>query len=272
MSEAAKFLGRFPDALSKAHEHARMVFPEESCGFIVAGKYLPMKNIAKDSSEHISDKESCGCRLCAFEIADRDYLKHAKSLQAVVHSHPNGPAFPSASDMLHQQASDVAWIILTLDAERSGPTTVWGGDCPIEPLVGREFVHGVTDCYSTIRDVFALGHEGMKAQGMDWPFKPIVLPIGERDDCWWTSEGENNDLYEANYPKVGFVEISLSDVRPGDAFLGKIKSERLNHGGVLLGGNLILHHLPNRLSRREPAGIWSRCADKWVRYQGAEYA
>lgn len=271
MSEALNYLTRFTGALTQAQEHARASFPEESCGFIVGEKYLPMKNTAKDPSEHTSDATSCGCRLCAFSISDADYLKYSRGLQAVVHSHPNGPAYPSSSDMIHQESSGVAWIILTLDDARFGPTTVWGGDCPREPLVGREFVHGVTDCYSLIRDVYALGKTGLEKQGMDWPFEPIKLPLGERDDSWWVNE-TNNDLYEDNFPRAGFVEISLTDVRPGDVFLGKIKSERLNHGGVLLGNNLILHHLPNRLSRREPAGIWSRCAEKWIRYVGANHA
>lgn len=266
MTEAQKYLARFPEALSEAQTHARDAFPEESCGFIVDGRYLPMKNTAGDPELHKNDPD-CGCRLCAFKIADADYLQHAASIQAVVHSHPNGPAHPSRLDMLHQASSDLTWVILTLDESRFGPVIVWGGDCPVEPLIGREFIHGVTDCYALIRDVFALGKEGMAAQGMKWPFDPIELPIGEREDNWWMHDA-NNNLYEENYPKAGFVEIKINDVRPGDVFLGKIRSEKLNHGGVLLGDNLILHHLPSRLSRREPAGVWSRCADKWIRYVG----
>jgi proteasome lid subunit RPN8/RPN11 len=266
ISEAQKYLDRFPEALSEAHAHARAAFPEESCGFIVSNQYIPMKNMAADPALHTDDPE-CPCRRCAFKVADAEYLRYASALQAVVHSHPNGPAHPSRSDMLHQVASNVTWIILTLDETRYGPTIVWGGDCPMEPLLGREFVHGVTDCYALIRDVFAIGTYGMAAQGMEWPLDPVLLPVGEREDSWWTNDTHNN-LYEDNYRRHGFIEIKINDVRPGDAFLGKIRSNRLNHGGVLLGGNLILHHLPNRLSRREPAGVWSRCADKWLRYVG----
>lgn len=271
ITEAQKYLAQFPDAVADARTHARSVFPEESCGLIVNGRYVACENRAADPATHDKDDATCRCRLCAFEIADSDYLAHQAELQAVVHSHPNGPAYPSKADMVQQEASDVTWIIITLDETRFGPETVWGGDCPIEPMIGREFVHGITDCYSLIRHAYALGHEGMKAQGMDWPFKPIKLPLGERDDNWWDNASDN-DLYETNYPKAGFVEISVTDVMPGDVFLGRIRSDKLNHGGVLLGGNLILHHLPQRLSRREPAGIWARCAEKWIRFEGAEHA
>jgi proteasome lid subunit RPN8/RPN11 len=270
-SEAQKYLARFPDALSEAHAHARAVFPEESCGFIVRGRYLPLQNVAKDPAQHVEGDRDCTCRLCAFEISDQDYLYHADELQAIVHSHPNGPDYPSKLDMLGQESSGVAWIIVTLDETRFGPTVVWGGDCPIEPLIGREFLHGINDCYALVRDAYALGHEGMAAQGMDWPLKPITLPIGPRNNEWWLDTTDNN-LYSDNYVRVGFVEIPASQAQPGDAFLGRIRSDKINHAGVLLGNNLILHHLPMRLSRREPAGVWSRCADKWVRYVGAEHA
>lgn len=266
MSEAQKYLARFPEAMAAAREHAKSVYPEESCGFIVKGKYIALKNIAADPSTHTVE-DGCECRLCSFAITDADYLKHAREIEVVVHSHPNGPAYPSKSDMLHQHEMDVAWAIVTLDETRFGPTVAWGGNCPVEPVIGREFVHGVTDCYSLIHDVYGLGREKLAEQGIDWPFDPIELPIGERDDNWWMMKTDN-DLYETNYPVAGFREISAQEVRPGDVFLGKISSNRLNHGGLLLSNNLILHHLPNRLSRREPAGIWARCAEKWLRYEG----
>lgn len=266
MTAADKYLERYAPALKSAREHARLVFPEESCGFIVDGLYIALTNIARPAGEHVQNDRDCPCVLCAFVVEDREYLKYAGRIQAVVHSHPNGPAFPSASDMIHQDASGLAWIILTLDESRFGPVTVWGGDCPIEPLIGREFIHGISDCYSLIKDVFDLGREALAQQEIDWPLAPISLPVAPRNDGWWEL---GDDLYQDNFGPAGFVEVSISDVKPGDVFLAKIRSQKLNHGGVLLNNNLILHHLPQRLSRREPAGIWARSAAKWIRYTGA---
>jgi proteasome lid subunit RPN8/RPN11 len=263
------YLDQFSTAIDAAKAHARSVYPEESCGFIVKGEYIPVTNQAGDPAEHTKDV-SCRCRLCAFAISDADYLKVAKDLQMVVHSHPGGPAYPSKTDMAHQEISGVTWAIITLDEERFGPVTVWGGDCPTEKLIEREFIHGINDCYSLIRDVFALGREGMKAQGMDWPHDPITLPVYPRNDQWW--ERDNDNFYETKPQEIGFVEVQNYEVRPGDVFLCKIRSNQLNHGGVLLGNNLILHHLPQRLSRREPAGLWSRTAEKWIRYVGEQNA
>lgn len=269
MSDIDTYLSQYEAALTEARLHAREVYPEESVGFIAGGYYVPLTNRAKAPSEHDATARDCGCRLCSFEVADEDYLAHKDSLQVIVHSHPNGPAFPSASDIAHQEVTAVTWVILTLDQEREGPVTVWGGDCPIAPLIGRDFIHGITDCYSLIQDIFALGAEGAAAQGVEWPLPPIALPIAPRDDGWWE---KGDDLYMDNYLKAGFVEVDRASVQPGDVFFASIHSDRLNHGGVLLPGGLILHHLPKRLSRREPAGIWARAADKWVRYVGNEDA
>lgn len=59
---------------------------------------------------------------------------------------------------------------------------------PVPPLLGRQFVHGVTDCYSLFRDAYHL--------------TGINLPDFERHDDWWR-HGE--ELYLDNMESNGFV-------------------------------------------------------------------
>lgn len=269
MSASEEFLACYATAIQAAKEHARSVYPEESIGFVVNGNYVPLTNQNNDPSTHEEGNDDCKCRLCSFSASDADYMKYSGSIDMIVHSHPKGPAYPSQSDMEHQIGTDVTWVILTLNDERFGPVIVWGGKCPKEPLIGREFIHGVTDCYALIRDIYALGHDEAAKQGVDWPLLPIELQEFPRNDGWWL-KGDN--FYEEKPQNIGFVEVDRFDVKPGDVFLGKIHSEHLNHGGVLLNNNMVLHHLPRRLSRREPVGLWSRVAEKWIRYTGAVYA
>ena len=265
-----EYLLPFDDALAEATLHARVAYPEESCGLIVSGHYVPCENEARPAAEHTGEP-GCGCRLCSFKISDDVYLEHIDALQMVVHSHPGGPAYPSKADMASQVESGVAWAIIALDETRTAPVVAWGGDVPTAPLIGREFVHGPQDCYALIRDVFAAGKDGLDAQGIEgWPFASITLPVYPRDDAWW--EASEDNFYEEKPQEIGFVPIDASQARPGDVFLCSIRSERLNHGGVLVGNDLILHHLPNRLSRREPAGIWAHSAEKWIRLEGAPHA
>jgi proteasome lid subunit RPN8/RPN11 len=241
-----------------AQEHARAEYPRESCGLVAAGKYFPCRNIAEDP-------------LKDFVIAPADQAKVVKiaPIEMVIHSHPNGPMYPSKSDMEGQVASDVPWAIVPLDEDRMGDLIVWGDRDNIAPIVGRQFVHGVSDCYSIIRDVYALGKDKLAEQDIGWPFDPIVLPEGPRDDQWW-DKGE--DLYLDNFKRAGFKQIDFSEIRSGDVYLIKVHSDKINHGGVLVDNQLIIQHFPNRLSRREPASLWARNADVWLRYVGPDNA
>lgn len=257
----------FKPAFDAAREHARAEFPKESCGLIVNGEYIACDNLAPAASEH-QDDPMCRCQLCAFVISNKVYLHYGDSIEMVLHSHPNGPLYPSEADMVAQVASAVPWGIIALDDSRTGEPLIWGDRNNIPPIIGRSFMHGVTDCFDIVRDVYALGRVELEKQGITgWPFDPIELPAWPRVESWWKID--TLDYYNTEPVKHGFEEISISQARPGDVFLCKINSDKFNHAGVLLANSLILHHLPMRLSRREPAGIWARQAGRWLRYVGA---
>jgi proteasome lid subunit RPN8/RPN11 len=248
-------------ALAAAKDDARAKYPNESCGFIMGGQYIACENFSKTPLKDF-----------ALEDTRYDAAFMARQVTAIVHSHPNGPIFPSGHDMEQQLATNIPWVIISLNQHVIGQVVIWGDQIATAPLIGRPFVHGVFDCYSLVRDAFGAGTEGMKAQGIRWPFAPISLPQIPRDDAWWKKD---QDLYADHLKPQGFSQISRADAKPGDGFLVKIGDsrtnphERLNHAGVLVDSNLILHHLPGRLSRREPAGVWARAASMWVRHEAA---
>lgn len=239
-------------AFEDAREHAREAYPQESVGVIVDGAYVRLKNIAADPEK-------------TFEVAGPEYLAATtgKRVDFLVHSHPNGPFYPSALDMQQQILMQVPWAIIACDQDgRVGEPIAWGDPLPPYPIIGREFMHGVTDCMSLIRDIFRQGRDELLKQDIDWPLPPIAFAECARNDAWWDSE---DDLYIDNFAKWGFVPVL--EPRPGDVFLCTVgKTPKLNHGGVLLNNHLIAHHLPTRLSRREPAGMWGRQAKLWLRH------
>lgn len=226
-----------PQVIDDAKQHALREFPKESCGLVVGERYIPCFNYAADPEKH-------------FVIAPEDYIS-AGELTAVLHSHPMGPAHPSHSDMQGQVDTNVPWGIILTDGERAGDPIMWGDGLPIPDLLGRPFVHGINDCYSLVRDYYRTEHN-------------LLLPNVPREDAWWTV-GEN--LYMDQFTQHGFYKIAQSEVKPGDGFLCKIRSDVPNHAGIYIGNDLILHHLPNRLSRREPAGLWARAVDVWLRHK-----
>ena len=106
------------------------------------------------------------------------------------------------------------------------------------PYVGREFVHGVVDCYTLVRDWYAREYS-------------IELRDYHRRDQWW-DHGEN--LYVENFEKEGFYKISVGDVQRGDLILMNLVSPVPNHAAIYMGDQQVLHHVQGRLSSRDVYG------------------
>lgn len=234
----------FDALLAEISAYLASVYPREGCGLIVDGAFVPIENTAKSTDE--------------FAMPVDTVLKYPK-LQAVVHSHPDGPDAPSEADMRSQMAMGVPWGLCSVYPD--GLTSrlwYWGSDAFTPPLIGRDFRHGPSgsdgagDCYALIRDWYRLE-------------RGVYLPDFPRSDGWW-ERGE--DLYATRFRDAGFREIPASEARDGDVFFMKILSSRENHAGILTDNcQLILHHLSGRLSRQEPIGRWAKLIERWVRYE-----
>lgn len=237
-------------------EHAKQCYPKESCGIVVKDSYLECENTS-DEPNHF------------FKMSWDEIGEHSRDIQAVVHSHPEGPAYPSASDMRSQLDFGVPFGIIPLYARENSEGAFldvhdpfWFGDGSEKaPLIGRGFRHGVTDCYSLIRD---------------WYQEELGITLIEvpRDWEWWHN-GE--DLYCKFLLKAGFSVLQNGE-KPtrGDLFGGAIGSKKVNHAGVYLGNGEGLHHLtsgsgfdPNTLSVRTPLERYMRFITMWVRYRNA---
>lgn len=211
-------------------------YPREMCGFVVDGRFVQVANVAEN-------QEAC------FQMPGDAWLK-AKALgtiEAVVHSHPDGPAYPSLDDMNHQLSTAVPWGISVTDGYGALPTLWFGDGTSRPPLLRRGFRFGVNDCYSLIRDAYALGRDGLAAQGVTraWPHEPAILPEFPREWDFWANP--ERDLYRQGFPQAGFRKL-YADERPevGDVALAQIGRAAvvINHAGILLHDGLLAHHLP----------------------------
>jgi proteasome lid subunit RPN8/RPN11 len=226
---------------AKFVEQAKAECPREACGLVIIknGKqvYCPAKNLAKGSDNFILDPID-------YEKADT-----AGEIVAVIHSHPNMSAKPSQADLVACEASGLPWFICGIPSEQ------WEYIEPsgyIAPLVGRQWSHGVLDCYAIIRDWYAQE-------------KNISLLDFERSDEWWKMGG---NLYLDNFEKAGFKKITLEDLSCGDVILMTVNSTVPNHGAIYLGDNVILHHVHGRLSTRDIfGGYWLKNAMVYLRYE-----
>ena len=231
-------------AIKAAKNHATWEYPKESVGFIANDTYHECRNIHPNPEEE-------------FKIHPEDLIL-AENLNAevIIHSHPKGAKYPTNKDQEFQIASDIPHGIIYIEKVEDDfiidEPFFWGDKLPIIPLIGREFRHAVYDCYSLIRDYYRLE-------------KNIILPDFIRKNDWWN---KGYDLYSENFEKAGFERIGERQVVEGDVMLGQIRSSVVNHGGIYVGRSEILHHLHNRLSRRESFLPWKRYITHYLRYVG----
>lgn len=196
----------------KILEHAKSVTPHECCGFIVNGRFEPAFNFSRDPENYFNMRG----------LPD--------DVQAVVHSHPNGPFYPSKADMMQQITSALPWGIAAFDDEKE--EVFWFGGCTHNvQLLGRGFRHGVTDCYSLIRDFYK-------------SVLNLTLREFPREWEWWQNTG---DLYDDGFTRAGFHEIPINSLKPGDVILMGIRSNVSNHAAIYLGDGMILHHTSGRI-------------------------
>jgi proteasome lid subunit RPN8/RPN11 len=236
-----------PEVIKAAKNHARHDYPNESCGLVIDNVYWPIKNISPNPRT-------------AFAMPDTAWPVDAE-VQAVIHSHTNGNVAPTEPDIAGQIRSAAPWglIIARSNEVVSDPFFFGDGHTDHIPLLGRTWRNGPTgtdnagDCYALVRDYYRRE-------------KSIRLNDYPRNEDW-LADGHN--FFVDNFEREGFEQISADELQPGDCFLMAVLSKGVpNHCGVYVGNGLGMHHLMNRLSRREPLHTWRKFITHYLRYTG----
>ena len=225
-----------------ALKHAKEQDPRESVGvlIVIKGKeqYYPCNNLSTYSQQ-------------CFILDPEDYVKADAlgEITAIVHSHPVTPPSPSQADKVSCEQSGLKWHIV------NPKTETWGYCEPTgykPPLIGRQWVWGVTDCWSLVRDYYKEQHN---IQLLDYE-----RPTTPQDFL-------DNPLFEQYAERTGFRQLNKDEkLQKGDVLLMSILHPTLNHVAIFLGDE-ILHHLADRLSTREPYNEWLlKCTGKRYRY------
>ncbi len=232
--------------LDQIREHAAEQDTIECCGVVVVArgkaKYIRCNNISRNGRD-------------TFIIDPRDYAaaEDQGEIRYIVHSHPYANPEPSEADRVGCAASGIPWLIMNHPV---GHYRVLEPVAYEPPLIGRNFIHGVLDCYTLVADYYTRELS-------------IDMPHFERNDDWWNS-GQN--LYIDNFESAGFIAV-YDAPRKHDAFLMQIRSPVPNHAAVYLGDEMILHHMYGRLSSRDIyGGYWQKATVVHLRHRSLENA
>lgn len=243
------------DAMRQSANNAA---PNEMCGVIVRNEqgifFVEVANAHDNPKEHF--------KLRAQELA---YIEDNNEILAIAHSHPRHSAALSAMDEYSSHLHNKPFVVVAHDGE-----VVWHEVSKPLPLLGRDYVHDVIDCFAIVRDYYAreLG---------------IEISDFERKDGWWRDPASPS-LYLENFAKEGFVEVDKSDLKRHDVLLVRLgETAHVNHALIFLGDdgnlkseetppcighNLYLHHPHERKSVRKILGndLYSR-AEVVVRHR-----
>lgn len=86
------------------------------------------------------------------------------------------------------------------------------------------------------------------------------------DYPWWENDYSDN-FYQDYWYECGFREFDGAP-KPGDMVIMQVQADKWNHAGILLEGNMLLHHLYGHLSQRVPyGGYWMERTMKIVRHK-----
>ena len=226
----------------KAVEHALAEAPREACGLVVVVKgrerYWPCRNLATDQDFFVLDPE------------DYAAAEEAGEITAVFHSHPKSTAQASQADLMACEKSGLKWYICNPGTEMWSEIEPQGYKAP---LIGRQWVWGVSDCWTLVRDWYK---ETLDLDLPDWRRPATML------------EFHQAPMFEACFAEAGFVDLGLEKPEYGDAILMSLDgSPGLNHVGVYVGDQTVLHHLRGRLSSRDLLGEWLlKCTGRVLRY------
>ena len=222
--------------------HAKDQDPKEAVGLLLnirgRHKYYPCQNLAITNHQE-------------FILNPEDYVKadNLGEITAVVHSHPTTPPIPSQADRISCEHSKLPWHIV------NPKTGEWGECIPegyVPELLGRPWVWGVTDCWSLV---------------VDWYAQEKNIKLKDYARNMTPQEFLENPLFEDYAWRTGFRELrSEEKLEAGDVLLMSIMHPTLNHVAIFL-EDMVLHHLADRLSCREPYSEWLlKCTGKRYRY------
>lgn len=213
----------FKNSLIKICEESNI----EVCGFL----YINFNTMNFYNCKNISINPQN-----TFEISQDDYLKveNMGTIVGIFHSHVDEDSDFSESDKhLAEEMNLPIFCYSKLDKK----IQEYRPNDYRTNLYQREFVRGIYDCYSLVRDYY-------------WNNFQYLLDDFDRSNNF---ENENSPIILENFEKQGFyIPENQIDIKEHDILLYKsIKCAYPHHFEIFIGNSRTLQHLKNRLSGKD---------------------
>jgi hypothetical protein len=200
------------ESLNKAIEACKQLMFKRAVGFIMQD----------DSIKVVSDKFS----------SDLSFDVDLQDVKCLFYTIVNNATYPNIDEMQLQNKFKIPFCAISLDQDKELIDCFFWGSLIIPKLVGRPYRAGTMDCYALIRDFYKL-------------YFDIYLPDYPRDNRAVIGEkGYIDCLLQED-----FELIRKNEAEPGDILCGCIAQRKVvNHGGIVLSDNRILHQLAGKNS------------------------
>jgi len=247
--------------INQLTSHAIASVPNECCGYIYRDVFDGLRQRTSNELKYYPATNIHQSPTTDFAIDAIDYINADRlgDVIALFHSHTdaspeNGKLDFSPCDRIACEESGLVWVLCVMPQQE---IKIMRPSGYIAPLIGREFVYGVSDCYALVRDAFKM----IDIQLNDYP-------RGESVDEF---ENPDWDMFDKHFANEGFIVIDkYGALQKYDVLLMQIQSTKINHIGLMweCDRNLFIHHLRDRLSEESVyGGYWERCTIKVVRHR-----
>jgi proteasome lid subunit RPN8/RPN11 len=178
-----------------------------------------------------------------FRICPIQYNELSKSVAGLLHSHPDVNQVtgidlrtPSPNDCTNQIMLDVPWGIMSVTEDLVCSELLWFPVSPDEPLYERQFIHGVTDCFSFIQAYY-------------WQTKGVLIPRTAGHN--WANPLDNS-LAQAILDCPLVEEIPIEDMVEGTLLAIADSTGHVCHFMINIGKGKVAHQAVGKYSCIEP--------------------
>lgn len=217
---------------AKVKAHALREFPNEACGYICVNflgevTVLECENVAHNKRG----------RFVVDPKMEAVAEKHG-NIVAFYHSHADEFLRPE-QDKFSKEDLDIAYEACLPALLYVTPQDTWHYYRPSTylptDLIGRQFVWGIWDCYSLVKDYYRL-HKNITLGDYFAPDK-----ADQHSDFGYEAFVKN---------EKGLKEVTFEELQKDDIIVFQIKSKYWNHSAIYLGDNEFLHQPLGRISSK----------------------